>query len=146
MFAAIAQSVGADKAALSRQWEDVLPRAVLAAGSSSSGMVNKDVWAKAISNINKHGATARAHPTDAFMAGLVEWTAFGISSSGVETHFSKHALTCGHRRQSAFPDTEQLHAKLSLDIQHHDRAQPANVPHTCMMPTTMLTMLWGSKP
>ena len=86
-------------------------------------MVNKDAWGKAISGINSHSATARAHPTDVLMKGLVEWKVFGIRSSGVEQNFRKAAVVFGHRRESALPDTEEMHIKLSLDMQQHDRAR-----------------------
>ena len=76
-------------------WEDVYPRAKLSAGSSQSRMVNKDAWGKAISDINSQSTTARAHPTDVLMKGLVEWKVFGISSSGVEQHFSKVVVFFG---------------------------------------------------
>ena len=57
------------------------------------------------------------------MKGLVEWKVFVISSSGVEQNFSKREKACGHHRQSALPHTEEMHIKLSMDLQQHDRAR-----------------------
>lgn len=121
-LARIAQSEGLPELELTRQWEDVYPRAAVAAAGRSTRTVNKDAWLRAITDINRTPATSRAHPTNVIMKALTTWRVFGISSSGVEQNFSKNSWSFGDRRQSAHAGTEEMHIKLSLDLAQHDRA------------------------
>ena len=121
-LARIAQSESLPELELIRQWEDIYPRALAAAGSMKGHTTNKDAWLKAVTGVGKHHMTSRAHPTNVLMKALMTWRVVGISSSGVEQSFSKNCYTFGDHRQSAHSSTEEMHIKLSLDLARHDEA------------------------
>jgi hypothetical protein len=121
-LARIAQAESLPELELIRQWEDIYPRALAAAGSMTGHTTNKDAWLTAVTGVGRHHMTSRAHPTNVLMKALMTWRVVGISSSGVEQSFSKNCFTFGDHRQSAHSGTEEMHIKLSLDLARHDEA------------------------
>ena len=106
--AKVAAAAEADPEAFRMQFEDVHPRALheasIAVGSANP---NKSAWKTAIDKIKAHQGVAISHPTDALVDGLVLYSVFGVSSSGVEQNFSKAEWSFTSRRMAANAITEE---------------------------------------
>ena len=122
--AKVAAAAEADPDAFRMQFEDVFPRALheasIAVGSANP---NKSAWKTAIDKIKAHQGVAISHPTDALVDGLVLYSVFGVSSSGVEQNFSKAEWSFNSRRMSANADTEEFVIRVILELPQHDRQQ-----------------------
>lgn len=113
----IAKSCQLDFQILLDQWQDVSPRARAEFTSLSS---NKEAWKAVLQKLGQHNVTRKNHPTDVLTEALVQYFAFGGSSSGVEQNFSKAAWNFHCRRRSALPQTEEMAIKVCLDFTNHD--------------------------
>ena len=113
----IAKSCHLDFQILFRQWQDVEPRASAEFTTLSS---NKEAWKSVLHKLDQHHCTRKNHPTDVLTEALIQYFAFGGSSSGVEQNFSKAAWNFHCRRRAALPQTEEMALKVCLDFKNHD--------------------------
>ena len=76
---------------------------------------NKDAWKSVLQHMSS-SKLSTMHPTSELRKALISYAAFGISTSGVEQHFSKSIHKFTVRQLSALQDREELCIKVSLDI------------------------------
>ena len=100
---------------LQAQWQHVFPRA---RQQQQRGLSNKDAWRYVIQRL---GTRPNRHDSnDDLRSALVAYTAFGISTSGVEQKFSLAALKFNCRQLSAAACNEDMFLKVVLDLPNRD--------------------------
>ncbi|CAE7237118.1 unnamed protein product [Symbiodinium sp. CCMP2456] len=127
----VAQALGLNRGALQVELQDVFPRAqrLRSAGGNSSDTSgggahdnnNKAAWQEALARLAEHRGTRKVHPTETLRQALVQYFAFGCSTSGVEQSFSTAAWSVHSRRRKALAGTEEYLVKLALDLGNRNR-------------------------
>ena len=116
-LARIAQACDLEEAALISEWKDVYPRAQrLLKANASPQDKNKHAWALAMARLSDHHHGRARHPVQVLREALLQYHAFGASSSGVEQSFSRAAWAFGNRNGCARPSTEEFSVKALLDL------------------------------
>jgi len=101
------------------QYDDIHPR-VVGFAKSSTGKTSKNCWKDVTNMIAKANKRGSCHPIDSIMEGCILHHVFGISSSGVEQHFSKAGYKYSDRRLKAHPETEEYVIRAISDLPNHD--------------------------
>ena len=116
-LARIAQACDLEEAALMSEWKDVYPRAQrLLKANANPQDKNKHAWALAMARLSDHHHGRARHPVQVLREALIQYHAFGASSSGVEQSFSRAAWAFGNRNGCARPSTEEFSVKALLDL------------------------------
>ena len=127
----IAAAFDLDCDRLLAQWQDIQPRAVRhysheapeesRTTSKSWRNAHKDAWTSAIQSLQMHRSTEQSHPSETLKRALVQYLAFGCSTSGVEQAFSKSTWAFHCRRQKASAFAEESAIKVHLDLPLHNK-------------------------
>ena len=115
----IAKVTDQDTETMQTQFEDVHPR-VIGYAKTSAGKTSKNCWKDVTDMIRQSNKRGCNHPIDVITEGSILHHVFGISSSGVEQHFSKTQFKFNDRRLKAFPESEEYVIRAISDLENHD--------------------------
>ena len=118
----IAGVYGLNAALLEQQWSDIFPRAQLHFKPEDNNLLcgqkrarNQDAWQVALQEVSATQRRQQNHPSQELRKALVQYFAFGGSSSGVEQAFGKSTWAFHTRRWKAMPCCEEMIVKIALD-------------------------------
>jgi hypothetical protein len=116
----IAKVTGQEPTVMKSQFDDIHPR-VLGFANSSAGNSNKDCW-KHVMDLARHNnkRACNLHPIESINEGCILYYVFGLSSSGVEQHFSNTGWKFRDRRFKASNETEEYVIRIVSDLGNHD--------------------------
>ena len=89
--------------------------------SKSWRNAHKEAWTSAIQSVDVHHSTRESHPSETLKQALLQYLAFGCSTSGVEQAFAKSTWAFHCRRQKASAVTEECAIKVHLVLPLHKK-------------------------